>query len=59
MTDYKDAAEFEARVQRKIADILYRKAISAVMNGEMQFEDFYYFYILRDARIAVEEEMGE
>lgn len=58
MTDYKDAAEFEARVQRKIAEILYRKAMRAVMRGEMQFEDFYYSDILRDARIAVEEEMS-
>lgn len=62
LPDYMDAAEFEARVSRYIA----RNASNCNWNAKAEWEDWhndgftplnYEGFILREARIAVEEEM--
>ena len=59
--DYRDAAEFEARVSRYIAENASELDFSS---NNLQFLDGFKakslaWYILREARIAVEEEMDE
>ena len=59
--DYRDAAEFEARVSRYIAENASELDFSS--NNWQFFDGFkaksLAWYILREARIAVEEEMDE
>ena len=60
-SDYRDAAEFEARVSRYIAENASKLYFSS---NSWQFLDGFKakslaWYILREARIAVEEEMDE
>lgn len=57
--DYRDAAEFEARVSRCIAE---NASELDMISNNLQFLDGFKakslaWYILREARIAVEEEM--
>ena len=57
--DYRDAAEFEARVSRYIAE---NASELDMISNNLQFLDGFKakslaWYILREARIAVEEEM--
>ena len=57
--DYQDAAEFEARVSRCIAE---NASELDMISNNLQFLDGFKakslaWYILREARIAVEEEM--
>lgn len=59
--DYRDAAEFEARVSRCIAG---NASELDMISNNLQFLDGFKakslaWYILREARIAVEEEMDE
>lgn len=59
--DYRDAAEFEARVSRCIAE---NASELDMISNNLQFLDGFKakslaWYILREARIAVEEEMDE
>lgn len=59
--DYADAAEFEARVSRCIAE---NASELDMISNNLQFLDGFKakslaWYILREARIAVEEEMDE
>lgn len=59
--DYRDAAEFEARVSRCIAE---NASELDMISNNLQFIDGFKakslaWYILREARIAVEEEMDE
>lgn len=59
--DYRDAAEFEARVSRYIAENASELDFSS--NNWQFFDGFkaksLAWYVLREARIAVEEEMDE
>ena len=60
-SDYCDAAEFEARVARCIAE---NASELDMISNNLQFLDGFKakslaWYILREARIAVEEEMDE
>ena len=60
-SDYRDAAEFEARVSRCIAE---NASELDMISNNLQFLDGFKakslaWYILREARIAVEEEMDE
>lgn len=59
--DYRDAAEFEARVSRCIAE---NASELDMISNNLQFLDGFkakslVWYILREARIAVEEKMKE
>ena len=59
--DYRDAAEFEARVSRCIAE---NASELDMISNNLQFLDGFKakslaWYILREARIAVEEEMDQ
>lgn len=59
--DYQDVAEFEARVSRCIAE---NASELDMISNNLQFLDGFKakslaWYILREARIAVEEEMKE
>lgn len=60
-SDYRDAAEFEARVSRYIAENASELDFSS--NNWQFFDGFkaksLAWYVLREARIAVEEEMDE
>ena len=61
LDDYRDAAEFEARVSRCIAE---NASELDMISNNLQFLDGFKakslaWYILREARIAVEEKMDE
>jgi hypothetical protein len=55
--NYEDAAEFEARVAASIAQDAYNCAQDEMLLQHQEGDKPQGWYILRDARLAVEEEM--
>lgn len=55
--DFRDAAEFEARVAASIAQDAYNCAQDEMLFQHQEGDKPQGWYILRDARLAVEEEM--
>jgi hypothetical protein len=55
--EYEDAAEFEARVAASIAQDAYNCAQDEMLFQHQEGDKPQGWYILRDARLAVEEEM--